>query len=54
MADKDDRQMLHEAPSHCPKCDEMPRLMVKLADTENGRMVRLYRCPLCAALIWMD
>ncbi len=44
-----------ERPSHCSRCDGAPRLLMTLPDTRREcAMVRLYRCPQCDALIWVD
>jgi hypothetical protein len=51
MADENPPQ---EAPTHCPKCDALPRLLVAIPDSERNRIVRLYRCPECNALIWVE
>ena len=53
MADEEP-PLEREAPSHCPKCDGLPRLLFTLPDSNNNRVVRLYRCIQCDALIWME
>jgi hypothetical protein len=44
----------HEPPSHCPVCDGVPRLYLKLPDVKTGMMAYVYRCGLCNKLIWED
>lgn len=43
-----------EAPSHCPKCDGVPRLYLRMPNIKNQSAVYLYRCVQCTALIWMN
>ena len=53
----DDKEpdLKRERPSHCSRCDGAPRLLMTLPDTRREcAMVRLYRCPQCDALIWVD
>jgi len=52
--DPSDKEPQSERPSHCPKCDALPRLMVRMFDPKQQRHVDLYRCPECDALIWVD
>jgi hypothetical protein len=48
------QQLPQEAPNHCPKCDGVPRLYLRLPNTKNQSTVYVYRCVRCATLIWAD
>jgi hypothetical protein len=42
-------------PINCQKCDMPARLVASVPDSRQGdRVVRMYRCPQCDALIWVD
>ena len=48
------QELRPEPPSHCPKCDGVPRLYLRLPNTRKGTVAYIYRCEKCSELIWDD
>jgi uncharacterized protein with PIN domain len=46
------QELRPEPPSHCPKCDGVPRLYLRLPNTRKGTVAYIYRCEKCSELIW--